>query len=69
MTGGCDSKTTLACANGLYDRFSYFSYSSSDSEKVDAEAAAKICAALNLDHKIYWIPESDDQIPGVEEAA
>lgn len=69
MTGGCDSKTTLACANGLYDRFSYFSYSSSESEKVDAEAAAKICSALGLTHRIYWIPENDEQVPGAAETA
>ena len=69
LTGGCDSKTTLACANGLYDRFSYFSYSSSDAEKVDAEAAAKICSALGLKHKINWIPETDEEVPGSAEAA
>lgn len=26
LSGGTDSKTTLACANGLYDKFSYFSF-------------------------------------------
>ena len=57
LTGGCDSKTTLACSNGLYDRFRYFSYISSESEKVDAEAAEKICKALGLAHKTYVIPE------------
>ena len=59
MTGGCDSKTTLACANGLYDKFTYFSYISSDSEKVDAEAAHKICTNLGLKHKIYNISKDD----------
>ena len=29
LTGGCDSKTTLSCANGVYDKFLYFSYISS----------------------------------------
>lgn len=46
MSGGCDSKTILACANGLYDKFPYFSFISSDEEKVDAEAAHKICSAV-----------------------
>ena len=69
MTGGCDSKTTLACARGLYDRFSYFSYVSSDSERVDAEAAAKICKTLGLAHRIYEIPASDEEVPGAAEAA
>ncbi len=57
LTGGCDSKTTLACANGLYDRFRYFSYESSASEHVDAEAAGKICEAIGVSHVIYPIPE------------
>lgn len=59
LTGGCDSKTTLSCANGSYDKYSYFSYISSDSEAVDAEAAAQICKLLHLPHKIYKISESD----------
>lgn len=57
LTGGCDSKTTLACANGLYDKFQYFSYVSSESEQVDADAAHEICKALHLQHKVYHIPE------------
>jgi len=58
LTGGCDSKTTLACGNGLYDRFFYYSYSSSRAEQVDCEAAGEICRALGLKHKIYQIPEA-----------
>lgn len=56
MTGGCDSKTTLSCTNGLYDRFQYFSYSSSQEEQVDVDAAKTICEKLNLQHKTYNIP-------------
>lgn len=67
MTGGCDSKTTLACANGLYDKFSYFSYVSSESENVDAEAAHEICSALKLEHDIYEIPEEDNLFKNIEE--
>lgn len=59
MTGGCDSKTTLSCATGLYNKFSYFSYISSESEEVDATAARKICNALGLEHKTYEIPLDD----------
>ena len=58
LTGGCDSKTTLACANGLYNQFRYFSYVSSEAEKVDADAASGICKELGLPHKTYTIPES-----------
>lgn len=60
LTGGCDSKTTLSCTNGTYDKYSYFSYISSDSELVDAEAAAKICKMLGLQHKIYKISDNDE---------
>ena len=60
MTGGCDSKTTLACADGLYDKFSYFSYTSSESEEVDAIAAGDICKELGLKHKVYRIPLDDE---------
>lgn len=58
LTGGCDSKTTLACAEGLYDKFQYFSYVSSESERMDADAAHSICQALRLQHTVYQIPET-----------
>lgn len=66
MTGGCDSKTTLACVNGEYDKFSYFSYISSKSEEVDAKAARKICNALGLKHTIYTISENDSVYENIE---
>lgn len=66
LTGGCDSKTTLSCANGLYDKFSYFSYVSSDEEKVDASAAQKICKTLGLKHTIYEIPRLDSEIENID---
>ena len=69
LTGGCDSKTTLACANGLYHRFKYFSYISSEAEKVDAEAAHQICQALGLEHRIYRIPDCDEELENVSDAA
>lgn len=67
VTGGVDSKTTLACTKGVYDKFQYFSYISSDAEEVDAVAAAKICGALGLNHKIYCIPDSDADMQGISE--
>lgn len=68
LTGGCDSKTTLACANGLYDRFKYFSYISSEAEKVDADAAKKIAKSLNIikNYKTYIIPQTDEEIEDAE---
>lgn len=66
MTGGCDSKTTLACTNGNYAHYSYFSYTSSDSESVDARAAGEICRMLGLEHRVYTISDRDEDYPDVE---
>lgn len=57
LTGGCDSKTTLACAAGHYHEYSYFSYVSQQAEKVDADGAHVICEKLKLPHTVYEIPE------------
>lgn len=65
-TGGCDSKTTLACASKHFEKFRYYSYISSDSEKVDAEAAHKICDNLGLKHDIHIISDRDSDYPDVE---
>lgn len=67
VTGGCDSKTTLAAARDVYDKFSYFSYDSSDTEKVDADAAGRICAHLGLPHTLYVIPREDSAFSDFEE--
>ena len=66
LTGGCDSKTTLACANGLYDRYRCFSYSSSDAEELDARAARTISEKLGIPHKIYEISQRDEDYPDIE---
>ena len=66
LTGGCDSKTTLACAKNLYDRFDYFSYISSEAERIDAEAAEKICGKLGLRHTTYKVPNQDSAYEDVE---
>ena len=57
LTGGCDSKTTLACAREFRDRYRYFSYVSQEAEAVDAEGASVICKALGLEHTIHPIPD------------
>ena len=62
MTGGTDSKLTLASANGIYDKFKYFSYISQYSESIDAEAAHKICENLNQEHKIYEISDKEQNL-------
>ncbi|MDD5923654.1 MAG: hypothetical protein PUC88_02560 [Clostridia bacterium] len=68
LTGGCDSKTTLACTKDVFDKYTYFSYISSESEKVDADAAHIICDELGLEHTIYNISESDEDFSMMEEA-
>lgn len=57
VTGGRDSMTTLACTNGNYDKYSYFSYISNNEESVDAYAARDILGALGLKHELYQIPD------------
>lgn len=66
MTGGMDSKTTLACANGLYDRFKYFSYVSMYGDKPDAEAAKTIADVIGVKHTTYIISENDDDFLGID---
>lgn len=63
LTGGTDSKTTLACASGLHDKFSYFSFHAKPQELVDATAAHGICEALGLKHKIHPIPTANEDVP------
>ena len=63
LSGGTDSKTTLACASGLYEKFSYFSFSSKPQETVDANGAKKLCDQLGLAHMFYKIPENNEDIP------
>lgn len=67
LSGGTDSKTTLACANGLYDRFSYFSFQSKDTEITDSNAAREICNKIGLKHDIYPIPAENSEIEDFEE--
>ncbi len=59
LSGGTDSKTTLACANGLYDKMKFFSFHSKPQEFVDAKGARKICELLGLEHTLYTIPEEN----------
>lgn len=62
LSGGTDSKTTLACANGLYGKLEYFSFHSKPQELVDANAANKICNEIGIEHTIYPIPDSNNEI-------
>lgn len=67
LSGGTDSKTTLACANGLYDKFTYFSFQSKDTEVTDSLAAHEICEKIGVKHDIYPIPANNDEIEDYKE--
>lgn len=56
LTGGVDSNTTFAAANGHYEEYQTFSYLSAPKEAPDAEAARKIAAAFHVPHTLYEIP-------------
>lgn len=62
LSGGTDSKTTLSCANGIYDKFKYFSFHCKPQELVDATAAHEICDKLEISHDIYSIPDNNEDV-------
>ncbi len=62
LTGGIDSNTTFAAANGIYDKFSTFSYVSMYRESIDAEAAKKIANHFNVEHTEILVPNSNEQV-------
>ncbi len=66
LTGGTDSKTTLASANGYYDKLGYFSFISKEAEGIDARAAHDICCRLGLEHRMHSIPDDNSEIEDFE---
>ena len=62
LTGGIDSNTTFAAANGHYNKFETFSYLSASKEVIDVEAAKKIAGRFHTRHTIYQIPSANGQI-------
>lgn len=67
LSGGVDSRTTLAFTNGFYDRFQYYSFQSKEQEEEDANAANKICQSIGLKHNIYDIPNKNESIKDFKE--
>lgn len=61
-----DSKTSLACANGLYDSFHYYSYITMPGDKPDADAAHIIAGHLGIPHDIYTVSENDVDFENIE---
>lgn len=62
LTGGIDSNTTFASANGIYDRFTSFTYVSMPREQVDAEAAGHISKTFGVKHAIYKVPDHNSEV-------
>ncbi len=62
LTGGVDSNTTFAAANGCYEKYETFSYVSMYRESVDADKAKEISDKFNVQHKVYKIPETNEEI-------
>lgn len=62
LTGGIDSNTTFAAANGLYNRIHSFSYISAGKEEPDAKAAEIIASTFNSQFTLIRIPERNDEI-------
>ena len=66
LTGGIDSNTTFAAANGVYDKYEAFSYISAEKEIRDAEAAQRIADHFGVKHHVYNIPEKNEELPNYE---
>ncbi len=67
LTGGIDSNTTFAAANGNYDKYETFSYLSAPKEVPDVDAAKVISERFNVKHTVYEVPETDENIDDYEE--
>ena len=67
LTGGIDSNTTFAAANGIYDRFKVFNYVSAEKETIDAEAAKTIADRFGVERLLFNIPETTDGIENYDE--
>lgn len=66
LTGGIDSNTTFAAANGNYDKYSTFSYVSMYRESVDAEKAQEISEHFNVPWKRYDVSENNEDFSDFE---
>ncbi len=67
LTGGIDSNTTFAAANGNYDKYRTFSYESAEKESIDCDAAKIISEHFNVPWTKYDIPSDNSSIDRFEE--
>lgn len=66
LTGGIDSNTTFAAANGNYEKYTTFSYVSMHRESVDAEKAKEISSHFKVPYKEYLIPGDNNSLRDFE---
>ena len=66
LSGGMDSKTTLAASNGLRNKFLFYSYNSMKGDMIDSNAAHKIANYLGIEHTIDNIPYTDENFSHIE---
>ncbi|MCI8483238.1 MAG: glycosyltransferase [Lachnospiraceae bacterium] len=67
LSGGIDSNTTFAAANGVYDKLKVFTYISAEKETVDAKAAVKIADRFGVEKEVFEIPETSDNLKDYKE--
>lgn len=65
MTGGMDSKTTLAAAVDKYDKFFLYSYITMFGDERDAVAAHEIAKHIGVNHSIINISENDSDFKNI----
>ncbi len=63
LSGGLDSNTLFAAANGNYDRFSTFSYDSAPKEAIDCEVAQRVASAFKVPWRRFYITKDPNDIP------
>lgn len=69
LTGGIDSNTTFAAANGNYDKIKTFSYLSAQKESIDCDAAKVISEHFQVPWTLYEIPQTAETLDRFEEKA
>lgn len=69
LTGGIDSNTTFAAANGNYHHIRTFSYLSAEKESIDCDAAKVISSHFDVPWTCYRIPESNADVDRFHEKA
>jgi hypothetical protein len=67
LTGGIDSNTTFAAANGLYHQYGAFTYVSAPKEVIDADAAEKIANHFGIKYRRLDIPETEEGLKDYQE--